>query len=85
MSACDDTIGNITGTDIRVIDYNLSLNLDYYLLPVVLIVCYYVLTISAKEIASKVIYSYYNKWENDWLIVVVNKKKMYTSLKELLI
>jgi hypothetical protein len=41
-SSCDN------GTDIRVITFNTDLDLDRYLNPIVLILCYYIVAITSK-------------------------------------
>jgi hypothetical protein len=41
-SSCDN------GTDIRVMEFNANLDLDHYLNPVALIVCYFVVSITSK-------------------------------------
>lgn len=41
-SSCDN------GTDIRVIEFNDSLDLDHYINPIALVLCYFVVTITSR-------------------------------------
>lgn len=56
MSSC-----NLTGGDIRVIYLNNTIDIDAFLNPIALILCYYALTISSRFILDAKVSSLYSK------------------------